>query len=41
MRRFLPLLLIAQPLFAIDFNDPRAVVAAALAEHPTLTRLGA
>jgi outer membrane protein TolC len=41
MRRILFLLLIAQPLFAIDFNDWRALVAAALETHPALTRLRA
>ena len=41
MKRVLILLLIAQPLFAIDFNDPRALVAAAVDQHPTLARLRA
>ncbi|HUR81977.1 MAG TPA: TolC family protein [Thermoanaerobaculia bacterium] len=41
MRWFLPLLLIAQPLFAIDFHDPNAVVAAAVSTHPTIARLTA
>ena len=41
MRSFLPLLLIAQPLFAVDFNDPKAVAAAAVSAHPTLARIGA
>jgi outer membrane protein TolC len=39
MKRFLVLLLIAQPLFAIDFNDRAAVVQAALNSSPTLARL--
>jgi outer membrane protein TolC len=34
-------LLLTQPLFAIDFNDQRAVVDAALTAHPTLARLRA
>ncbi|HEX8255026.1 MAG TPA: TolC family protein [Thermoanaerobaculia bacterium] len=41
MKRVLFLLLIARPLFAIDFHDPRAVVAAAIEKHPALTRLRA
>ena len=41
MKRVLSLLLIAQPLFAIDFQDPREVVAAALAGHPALARISA
>lgn len=41
MKRFLLLLLIANPLLAIDFNDPRALVQAALEAHPTLARLRA
>jgi outer membrane protein, heavy metal efflux system len=41
MRRVFLLLLIARPLFAIDFNDPRALVADALEKHPALTRLRA
>lgn len=41
MKCFLPLLLIAQPLFAVDFTDRQSVVAAALSGHPTLARLGA
>ena len=41
MKRCLILLLIAQPLFAIDFKDPRVVAAAAVERHPTLTRLRA
>lgn len=41
MRRLLLLLLIAQPLFAIDFNDPQALVARAVELHPTLARLRA
>jgi outer membrane protein TolC len=39
MKRFLVLLLIAQPLFAIDFSDRAAVVQAALESSPTLARL--
>lgn len=34
-------LLIAQPLFAIDFSDPKAVAAAAVSGHPTVARLEA
>ncbi|HVG25032.1 MAG TPA: TolC family protein [Thermoanaerobaculia bacterium] len=34
-------LLIAQPLFAIDFQDPRAVAAAAVSAHPTPARIAA
>ena len=41
MKRFFCLLLLAQPLFAIDFHDPRALVAAAIEKHPTLVRLRA
>jgi len=41
MRKLLLLLLIAQPMLAIDFNDPRAVVQAALETHPALARLRA
>lgn len=41
MKRILLLLLIAQPLLAVDFRDPQAVVAAALDSHPTLTALQA
>jgi cobalt-zinc-cadmium efflux system outer membrane protein len=41
MKRFLILLLIAQPVFAIDFNDPRTLIAAAVEQHPTLARLRA
>jgi outer membrane protein, heavy metal efflux system len=42
MRRvFFLLLLIARPSFAIDFHDPRALVADALEKHPALTRLRA
>lgn len=41
MRLFFFLLLIARPVFAIDFNDPRALVADALEKHPALTRLRA
>ena len=41
MRRLLFLLLIAQPMLAVDFNDPTAVVGAALEAHPTLARLRA
>ena len=42
MRRvFFLLLLIARPGFAIDFHDPRALVAEALEKHPALTRLRA
>ena len=35
------LLLIAQPSFAIDFTDPKAVAAAAVSGHPTVARLEA
>ncbi|HEV7241555.1 MAG TPA: TolC family protein [Thermoanaerobaculia bacterium] len=41
MRRLLLLLVAALPAAALDFNDPRAVVAAALESHPTLTRMRA
>jgi cobalt-zinc-cadmium efflux system outer membrane protein len=41
MKRLLCLLLIARPLFAIDFGDPRALVAAAIEKHPALVRLRA
>jgi outer membrane protein, heavy metal efflux system len=41
MRRLLLLLFAALPAAALDFNDPRAVVAAALETHPTLTRMRA
>jgi outer membrane protein, heavy metal efflux system len=41
MRRFILLLLIAAPVSAIDFNDPHALVAAALERHPAVTRLRA
>jgi outer membrane protein, heavy metal efflux system len=41
MRRLLLLLLAALPAAALDFNDPNAVVAAALESHPTLTRMRA
>ncbi|HEX8618801.1 MAG TPA: TolC family protein [Thermoanaerobaculia bacterium] len=41
MTRIFCLLLIAQPLFAIDFHDPRALVASAIEKHPALVRLRA
>jgi len=41
MKRSLLLLLLALPASGLDFNDPRAVVAAALESHPTLTRMRA
>ena len=41
MTRLSLLLLLAFPAAALDFNDPRAVVAAALESHPTLTRMRA
>ena len=41
MKRLLLLLLAALPAAALDFNDPRAVVGAALETHPTLTRMRA
>ena len=41
MRRILFLLLIAQPLLAIDFNDRAAIAETAIAANPTLTRLRA
>ncbi|HYH09012.1 MAG TPA: TolC family protein [Thermoanaerobaculia bacterium] len=41
MKRILFLLLIAQPLLAIDFNDPRSLVAVAIEKHPSLVRLRA
>jgi hypothetical protein len=41
MKRLLLLLLLALPAAALDFNDPRAVVDAALESHPTLTRMHA
>ncbi len=41
MRRLLVSLLLAQPLFAIDFHDPRALTEAAIAASPTLARLNA
>ena len=40
MKRLL-FLLFALPAAALDFNDPRAVVATALETHPTLTRMRA
>lgn len=41
MKKLWFILLLTQPLFAVDFNDQRAVVEAALATHPTLARLRA
>ena len=41
MKRLLAFLLVAQPLFAIDFNDRASVVSAALESSPTLARLRA
>ena len=41
MRRFIFLVLFAAPLYAIDFNDPQALVAAAIDGHPTILRLRA
>ena len=41
MRHLLLLLLAAQPLYAADFADPRALVEAALAAHPSMERLRA
>jgi outer membrane protein TolC len=41
MKRLLFVLLTAQPLLAIDFNDPRSLVAAAIERHPAMTRLRA
>jgi len=41
MKRLFCLLLIAQPLFAINFADPRALVAEAVGKHPALVRLRA
>lgn len=41
MRGVIVTLLLALPAGAVDFNDPRAVVAAAEASSPTLTRLRA
>jgi len=47
MKRLFCLLLLAQPLFAsrpvfaIDFHDPRALVAEAIGKHPSLVRLRA
>ena len=41
MKRLLLLLVIAQPLSAIDFHDPKAVAAAAVSAHPTLARIRA
>jgi cobalt-zinc-cadmium efflux system outer membrane protein len=41
MKRLFCLLLIARPLFAIDFADPRALVASAVEKHPALVRLRA
>lgn len=41
MRRILFVLLIAQPLLAIDFQNPQSLVAAAVEKHPTLARLRA
>jgi cobalt-zinc-cadmium efflux system outer membrane protein len=38
---FLVLFLVARPLLAIDFNDPHAVVDAAVAANPTMARLRA
>ncbi len=39
--KHLLLLLLALPAAALDFNDPRALVAAALETHPTLARMRA
>ncbi|MDQ3280362.1 MAG: TolC family protein [Acidobacteriota bacterium] len=41
MKRLALLLLCAQPLFAMDFNDPRALAAAAVDAHPAMARLRA
>jgi cobalt-zinc-cadmium efflux system outer membrane protein len=41
MKRILFLLLIARPLLAIDFNDPKSLVAAAIDAHPAMIRLRA
>lgn len=41
MKRLFVLLLCAQPLFAIDFNDRAALIEAAVAASPTLIRLRA
>ena len=41
MKQIFVLLLIAQPLSAIDFHDPRALVATAIEKHPALVRLRA
>ncbi len=38
MKRLFLLLLLAQPLFAIDFTDPQSLVARAIELHPTLIR---
>jgi outer membrane protein, heavy metal efflux system len=41
MKRFTLLLLLARPVLAIDFNDPRSLVETAVAAHPSLARLRA
>lgn len=41
MKRLLLLALLAFPASALDFTDPRAVAAAAVESHPTLTRMRA
>jgi cobalt-zinc-cadmium efflux system outer membrane protein len=41
MKRISLLLLLAQPLFAIDFHNPRTLTAAAIEKHPALVRLRA
>ena len=38
---FLAALFLALPAAAVDFNEPRSLVDASLANHPTLARLGA
>lgn len=41
MKRLFILLLLATPVMGVDFNDPRAVADAAVASHPSITRLSA
>lgn len=41
MKRFFLLLLIARPLFAIDFQNPDELVAAAIEKHPAIARMRA
>ncbi len=41
MKRFLLMLLIAQPSFAIDFQNPDELVAVAIEKHPAIARMRA